>query len=117
MSCALVVLLAGTAAAGAYAWGVMQGFYILDPDQMCAAAGADGDHVVTRMTLPVSVRCVTEQGTGTELVPGWVNPVVFAGLAVCVLAVWVGVSAAIRRRADPARGEVGGGELRHGGAG
>lgn len=84
----------------------MSGFYILDPDQMCAASGADGDHVVTRMTLPVSVQCVTDQGVGTELVPVWVNPVVFAGLAVCVLAVWAGVSAAIRRRADRARGEV-----------
>ncbi|MFD9003743.1 hypothetical protein ACFV0T_22740 [Streptomyces sp. NPDC059582] len=56
---------------------------------------------------------------GTELVPVWVNPVVFAGLAVCVLAVWAGVSAAIRRRADRTCGEVevGGGELRSGGVG
>ncbi|MEU8950976.1 hypothetical protein [Streptomyces sp. NPDC048489] len=119
MSCALVVQLAGTAAMGAYAWGVMSGFYILDPDQMCAASGADGDYVATRMTLPVSVQCVTDQGLGTELVPVWVNPVVFAGLAVCVLAVWTGVSGARRRRADQARGEVeaGGGELRSGGVG
>ncbi|MGV9703097.1 hypothetical protein [Streptomyces sp. NPDC003483] len=119
MSSALVVQLAGAAAVGAYAWGVRSGFYILDPDQMCAASGADGDHVVTRMTLPVSVQCVTDQGVGTELVPVWVNPVVFVGLAVCGLAVWAGVSAAIRRRADRARGEVevGGGEPRRGGVG
>ena len=85
-SCALVAVISGVTALGAYACGVMSGFYILDPEQMCAAAGAPGEYVVTRMTLPVSVRCVTEEGTGTELVPGWVNPVVHGGAALCALA-------------------------------
>ncbi|MFF4275485.1 hypothetical protein [Streptomyces sp. NPDC001536] len=98
VSCALLAVLAGTAALGAYAYGVMQGFYILDPDQMCAAAGARGDRVVTRMELPVSVQCVTGDGEGTELVPGWVNPVVYGGLVLCVLAVGTAVSSGVRRR-------------------
>ncbi|MFF7329152.1 hypothetical protein [Streptomyces sp. NPDC008150] len=86
----VVAVLAGAAALGAYAWGVMSGFYILDPDQMCAAKGVAGDRVVTRMTLPVSARCVTEAGEGTELVPGWVNPVVDAGLVLLLLALGAG---------------------------
>ncbi|WP_216353450.1 hypothetical protein [Streptomyces sp. JHA26] len=97
-SCALLAVLAGSAALGAYAYGVNQGFYILDPDQMCAAAGAAGDHVVTRMTLPVSAQCVTPEGVGTELVPGWVNPVVFTGLAVLVLAPTAAAVQALRDR-------------------
>ncbi|MFF9036638.1 hypothetical protein ACF090_14340 [Streptomyces sp. NPDC014892] len=85
-SCALLAIGGGAAALGAYAYGVMSGFYVLDPEQMCAAAGAPGDYVVTRMTLPVSVRCVTGEGTATELVPGWVNPLVLGGTALCALA-------------------------------
>ncbi|MER5755304.1 hypothetical protein [Streptomyces sp. NPDC002088] len=106
-SCALVTVMAGAAALGAYAYGVMSGFYILDPDQMCAAAGAAGDHVVTRMTLPVSAQCVTPEGEGTELVPSWVNPVVFGGLVVCVLALGAGVSSGWRRRANRVVGAAG----------
>ena len=73
------------------------GFYILDPDQMCAAMGAAGDHVVTRMTLPVSSRCVTSGGVGTELVPDRVNPVIFLGLLVLVLAFTTGTCTGVRR--------------------
>ncbi|GGQ98307.1 hypothetical protein [Streptomyces flaveolus] len=102
VSCGLLAVLAGSAALGAYAYGVNQGFYILDPDQMCAAAGAPGDHVVTRMTLPVSAQCVTPDGVGTELVPGWVNPVVVTGLTVLVLALAAAVaSPLLRARARP----------------
>ncbi|MFC8536708.1 hypothetical protein ACFUJY_22610 [Streptomyces sp. NPDC057249] len=43
----LLAVMAGATAFGAYSWGVMSGFYILDPDQMCAAMGVPGDHVVT----------------------------------------------------------------------
>jgi len=96
-TCVLVAVMAGSAALGAYTWGAMSGFYILDPDQMCAARGAQGDHVVTRMTLPVSSQCVTPDGAGTELVPGWVNPVIFVGLPVLALAVTTGTWAGVRR--------------------
>ncbi|MGX9885326.1 hypothetical protein [Streptomyces sp. NPDC002276] len=96
-TCALVAVLAGSAALGAYTWGAMSGFYVLDPDQMCAAMGAAGDHVVTRMTLPVSSQCVTSGGVGTELVPGWVNPVVFLGLLLLVLALTTGTYTGVRR--------------------
>ncbi|MFD0313823.1 hypothetical protein [Streptomyces flavalbus] len=95
-TCALVAVLAGSAASGAYAWGVMSGFYILDPDQLCAARGVPGDRIVTRETLPVSARCVTPDGVGTELVPGWVNPVIAAGLTLLTLAVAAGTLAGVR---------------------
>ncbi|MFD3762428.1 hypothetical protein [Streptomyces sp. NPDC058622] len=100
-TCALVAVLAGAAAYGAYSWGVMSGFYILDPDQMCASMGVSGDHVVTRWTLPVSAQCVTSDGVGTELAPGWVNPVIFTGLALLLLAFATGTLAVTRRRLSP----------------
>ncbi|MER5949682.1 hypothetical protein ABT127_26880 [Streptomyces sp. NPDC001904] len=100
-TCVLVLVMAGSAVLGAYAWGLMSGFYILDPDQMCAAHGVPGDHVVTRAALPVSSQCVTSAGEGTELVPGWVNPTVFVGLALFGLA--LGASADAGRRALRAR--------------
>ncbi|MFD5620972.1 hypothetical protein [Streptomyces yangpuensis] len=83
---------------GAYSWGVMSGFYILDPDEACATLGAEGDHIVTRWTLPVSAQCVTKDGAGTELVSAWVNPVIFIGLTVFALALLAGVLAGLRRR-------------------
>ncbi|MEU6353762.1 hypothetical protein ABZ896_31275 [Streptomyces sp. NPDC047072] len=94
----LVTVMSGAAALGAYAYGVMSGFYILDPDQMCAAVGTRGDHVVTRMTLPVSAQCVTSGGVGTELVPGWVNPVVYASLVLTALALGAAIGTGVRRR-------------------
>lgn len=66
-TCALIAVLVSAAAYGAYSWGVMSGFYILDPDQMCASKGVAGDHVVTRWTLPVSARCVTPGSAPTSL--------------------------------------------------
>ncbi|MEW1750124.1 hypothetical protein [Streptomyces angustmyceticus] len=100
-TCALVAVLAGAAAFGAYAWGVMSGFYVLDPDQMCAAQGVRGDHIVTRETLPVSARCVTSDGVESELVPGWVNPLIYLGLTLLMFALVMGVLAALRRRPGP----------------
>jgi len=97
-SLCLLTVMAGATALCAYAYGVSRGFYILDPDQMCAARGVQGDHVVTRATLPVSAQCVTSDGVGTELVPVWVNPVVFVGLTFFVLAVVTGILAMVRRR-------------------
>jgi hypothetical protein len=94
----LLALLGGALAYGAYSWGVMSGFYILDPDQMCAAKGVPGDHVVTRWTLPVSAQCVTSDGVGSELAPAWVNPAIFTGLALLLLAFVTGILAAVRRR-------------------
>ncbi|WP_225827085.1 hypothetical protein [Streptomyces naphthomycinicus] len=96
-TCILVAVMGSAAAFGAYSWGVMSGFYILDPDQMCAAKGVPGDHIVTRWTLPVSAQCVTSDGVGTELAPGWVNPVIFIGLVLLLLALGTGTLAAVRR--------------------
>ncbi|MFE2137255.1 hypothetical protein ACFW9X_29455 [Streptomyces sp. NPDC059466] len=104
-TCGLVAVMAGAAVCGAYAWGVMSGFYLLDPDQMCAAKGVAGDHIVTRETLPVSAQCVTSDGVGTELVPGWVNPVIFTGITLFALAVVTRAFAGVRGRPGP-RGEV-----------
>ncbi|MFF4975378.1 hypothetical protein [Streptomyces sp. NPDC001083] len=100
-ACGLIAVMAGAAVCGAYAWGVLSGFHLLDPERMCAAKGVAGDHVVTRGTPPVSARCVTWDGVGTELVPGWVNPVIFAGLTLCVLALGAGALAGARRRPAP----------------
>ncbi|QMV12313.1 hypothetical protein GJU35_14200 [Streptomyces lincolnensis] len=96
-TCGLIAVMAGAAAFGAYAWGVMSGFYILDPDQLCAARGARGDHIVTRETLPVSAQCVTSDGVGTELVPDWVNPVIFIGITLFVLALATAAVTGARR--------------------
>jgi hypothetical protein len=96
-ACVLIAVMAGAAAFGAYAWGVMSGFYILDPDQLCAARGARGTHIVTRQSLPVSAQCVTSEGVGTELVPAWVNPVIFIGLALFVLALATAAVTGARR--------------------
>ncbi|MGV9337844.1 hypothetical protein [Streptomyces sp. NPDC003688] len=100
----LVVLLAAATAFGLYGYGVGLGFYILDPDQMCAAKGVPGDSIVTHMTLPVGAECVTEDGAATELVPFWVNPLILMSLAVCPVAATAGVVAARRRRGDGMRG-------------
>ncbi|MER6161004.1 hypothetical protein ABT147_36695 [Streptomyces sp. NPDC001868] len=101
-TCALVAVIGGVTALGAYAGGVLSGFYLLDPEQLCTASGAPGRYVVTQLTLPLSVRCVTEEGTGTELVPGWVNPVVFTGATLCALALGTAITRALRAsRARP----------------
>ncbi|MEV4192735.1 hypothetical protein [Streptomyces toxytricini] len=100
-TCAPVAVMAAAVSFGAYTWGVMSGFHILDPDQMCAAQGVRGDRIVTRWTLPVSAQCVTSGGVGTELVAAWVNPVVFAGLALSLLALLTGAVADARRRLSP----------------
>ncbi|GGR39608.1 hypothetical protein [Streptomyces roseolus] len=97
-TCVLAAVLGGAGAYGAYSWGVMSGFHVLDPDQMCASKGARGDHVVTRWTLPLSTRCVTSDGAGTELVPDWVNPVIFMGLALLLVALVAGTLAKARGR-------------------
>ncbi|MEU9855369.1 hypothetical protein [Streptomyces sp. NPDC047974] len=97
-TCALAAVLGGAMAYAAYSWGALSGAYILDPDQTCASKGARGDYIVTRWTLPLSTRCVTADGAGTELVPVWVNPVIFTGLAFLLAAVVTGVLAGVRRR-------------------
>ncbi|MFI9172978.1 hypothetical protein [Streptomyces lincolnensis] len=96
-TCGLIAVMSGAAAFGAYAWGVMSGFYILDPDQLCQSLGARGDHIVTRETLPVSAQCVTSDGVGTELVPDWVNPMIFIGLTLFALAVTTAAVTGTRR--------------------
>ncbi|MFC8870113.1 hypothetical protein ACFUAC_21095 [Streptomyces sp. NPDC057148] len=96
-TCAQLAFLGGAAALGAYGYGAGRGYYILDPDQLCASYGVPGEDIVTRLTLTVSVRCVTEEGAGTEVVPGWVNAVVLAGLTLLVLAVAEGIRGAVRR--------------------
>ncbi|WP_420034823.1 hypothetical protein ACN2WE_22350 [Streptomyces sp. cg28] len=101
-TCVLVLVMAGSAVLGAYAWGLVSSSCLLDPERFCADRGVPGDHVVTRASLPVSSQCVTSAGQGTELVPWWVNPTVFVGLALFGLA--LGASAdAVRRKVRRAR--------------
>ena len=63
-----------------------------------AAKGVPGDHIVTREALPVSAQCVTSGGVGTELVPGWVNPVIFLGIILFVAALVTGALGGVLRR-------------------
>ncbi|GHF18649.1 hypothetical protein E5082_16555 [Streptomyces griseoluteus] len=102
----LLALMTAAAAFGLFGYGVACGFYILDPDQMCAAQGVPGDRIVTHETLPVSAQCVTEAGAATELVPSWVNPTICLCLLVCAASVTAGAASLLRRRemvpADPA---------------
>ncbi|ANB08187.1 hypothetical protein SAM40697_4229 [Streptomyces ambofaciens] len=60
------------------------------------------------MALPVGVRCVTRDGTGTEPVPGRVNPVVLGGPALLVLALGSGTLAGVRPPGARPAGEHGG---------
>ncbi|MEW2130792.1 hypothetical protein [Streptomyces sp. NPDC005435] len=97
-SCLLLAVLTATTAFGAYGYGLGCGFYFLDPDQMCAAMGIPGDTIVTHTRLPVGAECVTDSGRATELVPSWVNPLVFTCLALCAVAVGAAVAGAVRKR-------------------
>ncbi|MFD5648262.1 hypothetical protein [Streptomyces sp. NPDC127039] len=110
ITCALSAAFAGGVAFGTYWWvGAAQGLDLgatLGTNEFKCPNGALGDHLVTHLTFPVSVECVTRRGARLEEVPGWVNPVVVAGLAVFALAVVEGVLGVRRRRvraAGPAR--------------
>lgn len=73
-----------------YAFGLSTGFYILDPDQMCAsAAGHDPAGAWAGLdfsAFPLRNTCRWNDGTTYELVPGWVNPLSYALLAVAWIA-------------------------------
>ncbi|MEU4111364.1 hypothetical protein [Streptomyces sp. NPDC027717] len=92
----LLALLAAATAFGLFGYGVGCGFYILDPDQMCAARGVPGDMIVTHETLPVSAECVTGAGAATELVPSWVNPTIYLCLLMCALSIGAGATSLAR---------------------
>ncbi|WP_042434232.1 hypothetical protein [Streptacidiphilus anmyonensis] len=97
VTCGMAAVAAAAAAYGAYGVGVFSGGVWQQPDEFCALHGVAADRIVTRQTLPVSARCVTADGVGTELVPSWVNPVIDAGLAVLAVAILLGVLARVRR--------------------
>ncbi|NEB94997.1 hypothetical protein G3I21_25500 [Streptomyces bauhiniae] len=101
--CFLLALMTASTAFGLFGFGVACGFYILDPDQMCAAKGVPGDMIVTHETLPVSAQCVTGAGAATELVPFWVNPMIYLCLLVCAVAIGAGVTSVACRK--PARSD------------
>lgn len=100
---ALVTLLLGGLA---YAVGVLSGFYILDPDDMCASASglavdASRWSGITSTWWPIHRTCEWSDGTRFELVPGWVNPTVCLTVVVAAgllgYAVWQNASEAERR--------------------
>ncbi|MEU9401613.1 hypothetical protein [Streptomyces sp. NPDC048242] len=105
--CGLLVLLASATAFGAYGYGVGRGFYLLDPDQKCAAMGLRGDDIVTHLALPVGAECVTDNGVATELVPSWVNPLVYVSLAAAAVAATAWVAAWLRRAEEEGEEEWG----------
>jgi hypothetical protein len=100
---ATAAVLCALAGAGAtYLVGWFAGFYILDPDQMCAAAagfytGTPGPpdtlwEGIRHSSFPLRQTCVWADGTRYELVPGWVNPVLCtwltAALGALALPAW-----------------------------
>jgi hypothetical protein len=91
----LLISIALTAVAYAgvvYAIGFFSAVYILDPDQMCAGAAGfysgrpgppDSSWIgIGHQYFPLRHTCRWTDGTTYELVPGWVNPLSFALLAV-----------------------------------
>lgn len=84
----LLVSVAGVGAAGSgYGFGLFESFYFLDPDEFCQSRGLSGDRVVSHDSFPISAQCVVGNATsGGELVPGWINPLIVTGAAVCVAA-------------------------------
>jgi hypothetical protein len=93
---ALAMPVAAAVGFAAYLKGVTSGFSWLD-DDYCGRHGLAGGHVAVHAGVPVSVRCVVSVGQrGYELVPGWVNPVLFAAIAVYVLACGAAVVSAVR---------------------
>ncbi|WP_152627107.1 hypothetical protein [Streptacidiphilus melanogenes] len=90
MTWALVAVMAAAAVYGAYGWGLLAGNTWQEPDELCAMHGVPTSAIVTRETLPVSVRCVASDGHAAELVPSWVNPTIYAGLAVLAVAILLG---------------------------
>ncbi|GGL14364.1 hypothetical protein Sme01_06590 [Sphaerisporangium melleum] len=90
-----------------WAWGIGSGIYVLDPDQMCAAAAAPAEvyahgefvRVATHYGFPVAATCLWDGGTAYDLVPPWVNPmiVLFALTLVAALLALVG-GVVLRRR-------------------
>ncbi|MFB7665996.1 hypothetical protein ACFC1R_18920 [Kitasatospora sp. NPDC056138] len=103
----LAGLVAASVAGCAYGQGILSGFGN-EPDETCALRGVGGDYIRERL-FPISEQCVMYGAdSGTELVPGWVNPVVVVFTPVAVLAfATAGVLWVRRRRADRRwRGEV-----------
>ncbi|MER5642102.1 hypothetical protein ABT095_34835 [Kitasatospora sp. NPDC002227] len=100
-----LLLAAGTSLAGAatavVAGWFSSGFLVLRPDKFCQASATGGSRLVTHPVFPVSGRCVSPDfPTGTELVPGWVNPAVLAGLLLAVAAVGGALGRRRTRRRD-----------------
>ncbi|MFI5839977.1 hypothetical protein ACIA8K_09735 [Catenuloplanes sp. NPDC051500] len=87
-----IVLISLGYAAGTYGVGALSSSFTLDAGEMCASAagfysGTPGpaDELWTGIAtrdLPVERTCVWSDGTRFELVPWWVNPLLFTWLAV-----------------------------------
>ncbi|AUG79441.1 Putative integral membrane protein [Kitasatospora sp. MMS16-BH015] len=92
-------VMAASVAYTAYGLGLFSGPLWQEPDEYCGLVrGVPGDRVVSHEALPVSVQCMTQDGHGTELVPVWVNPLIYAGLAGAVAVVVLWIRAVARRR-------------------
>ncbi|GAA2525732.1 hypothetical protein [Winogradskya humida] len=92
---------------------MLSGFGALDPGEMCASAagfysGTPGppDDRWTGMVergLPIGRTCVWSDGTRFELVPWWVNPLLFAWLTTAVAALPADLAASALDRGEAAR--------------
>ena len=85
------VLAVGTWVAGLFA-GELTSFR--STTEIC---GGDISRPITQHALPLVNRCTFADGTTRELVPMWVNPIVFAGLAGGVALLALAIRAAHRQ--------------------
>jgi len=108
-----IVLIALVYAGVTYGWGVLSGFAALDAGEMCASAagfysGTPGpsDEMWTGIAgrgFPIERTCVWSDGTRFELVPWWVNPLLFSWLAIAAGALPAGLAARAVDRGEAAR--------------
>ncbi|WP_212998135.1 hypothetical protein [Winogradskya consettensis] len=108
-----IVLTALIYAAATYAWGMLSGFGALDPAETCASAagfysgtpGPPDDRWtgIAENALPIARTCSWSDGTRFELVPWWVNPLLFAWLTIAVAALPAGLAARAVDRGEAVR--------------
>lgn len=82
-----------------YAFGAFSG--VIDEGEFCAVkAGRDRPDSIVRNEFPLSTECRWSDGFSVELVPAWINPVLFACLAGVALCVAMAVRAAVEENKE-----------------
>ncbi|MFD9029741.1 hypothetical protein ACFVZW_01050 [Streptomyces sp. NPDC059567] len=86
-----------------YALGAMSGF--TQVAKICAVKAGKGPSArpdsITESGFPLSQVCHWRDGTSVDLVPAWVNPLLYAGLTAVVVCSALAVYAAAKRKKEP----------------